>query len=32
MGRLMSKTRGLLNGKEASELIDKKLAAFLKKH
>jgi glutamyl-tRNA(Gln) amidotransferase subunit E len=32
MGRLMSKTRGLLDGKEASELIDKKLAAFLKKH
>lgn len=32
MGRLMARTKGLLDGKEASELIDKKLAAFLKNH
>lgn len=32
MGRLMAKTKGLLDGKDASELIDKKLVIFLKKH
>ena len=32
MGRFMAKTKGLLDGKEASELIDKKLVAFLKNH
>lgn len=32
MGRFMAKTKGLLDGKEASELIDKKLAIFLKNH
>lgn len=32
MGRFMAKTKGLLDGKEASELIDKKLTFFLKNH
>ena len=31
MGRLMARTNGLLDGKEASKLIDQKLASFLKK-